>query len=108
MKMFGQKVITAYDKYIDNESLSVVVTLDSSKEYYNVYVITEKYKIDPLNCLKLQVPVESVKDPENYFDTSYMVERLMEYIIWDRFYEHGLAEVNLSINFIPHIGPDNE
>ena len=101
--LFGEKVITSHEEYIDNEQVQIFITIDANKEYYNVYTFNEKYKIDKLNSLCLQEPVEVITvDLQDHFTIGYMISKIMEYIIWDRFYKYGVAEISLSIDFDPH------
>lgn len=84
MRKFNKKVVALFERYIDNEQFEVIVLLDG--DYYNVHIISEKYKKDEMNTLQLQEPKENIDDIKKYFSDSYMIARLMDFFIWDRFY----------------------
>ena len=98
MTMFKEKVVAHFDRYICDEQVEVFVTLPAGSEYYNVYICNERYKTERLNSLYLQEPTKSVDNPEEYFDDAYMASRMMEYIIWDRFYDLGAPSVSVKIS----------
>lgn len=98
-QLFGEKVITSHEEFIDNEQIQVFVTLNKDKDYYNVYLFNELYKDGKLNSLDLQTPAEVIENPETYFNKGFMISRIMEYIIWDRFKKYGTATVSLNIDF---------
>lgn len=95
MQKYGKKVVSEYEKYLDNEQFKVIVTYDpeadSTKEtYYNIHVISERFKDDELNTLKLQEPKSAIENPKEYFNNARMIGYLMEHFIWDRFYNEGI------------------
>lgn len=90
---YNKKVITSYSKFIDGERFSVYVLDDN--EYYNIHVISESYKQDEMNTLKLQEPKESVN--LEYFTNARLITYLMEHFIWDRFYNE-FQENDLQIS----------
>lgn len=95
MKKYNKKVISYYSKVLDGENFEVYVLDD--KKYFNIHVISDKYKGDELNTLKLQEPKEDLlKEVKNldgwdkYFTKSKLIGYLLEHFIWDRFYSEGI------------------
>lgn len=92
-RKFNKKVIAQFEKRLDGENFEVFVLDDG--EYYNVHVISERFKSDELNTLKLQEPKEYVT--LEYFSQAQLIAYLMEHFIWDRFYGE-LQEKDLQIS----------
>jgi hypothetical protein len=108
---FNKLVIANYSKYLDGEQFEVIVVLDKyswdgkgysdePEGYYNVHVISERFKSDELNTLKLQEPVSCVPNPKEYFSLNYMIGTLMEHFIWDRFCDEGIVSASVIIHEI--------
>jgi len=101
MKKYGKKIITQYEKYFYNELYKIVVL--KNKDYYNVHIINDKFRDDEANTLHLQEPAEAIPNHEKYFDKKYLIARLMEFYIWDKFYDEGIVSTNVEIEEIePH------
>lgn len=91
---FGHKVIAHYEKALDGEEFVAVVT--DNGDYYNIHVISERYKADEMNTLKLQEPKDCVGI--EYFTKAKLASYIMEHFIWDRFYdEFGAAGIYVEI-----------
>jgi hypothetical protein len=99
MEKYGKKIIASYDKYLDNERFEVIVVDDN--DYYNIHVISEKYRDDELNTMKLQEPKDCIKDIK-YFDNAKLISYLMDHFIWDRFYDNGIFCGYTTIKFDSH------
>jgi len=97
---FNKKIVKRFTTVVCNESIKIFV-LDNG-DYYDIHRITDKYAKDELNTLHFQEPKINVLNPKTYFDKGYMVAQAMEYIIWDRFYDLGIATIDLKITFEPH------
>lgn len=107
MKMYGKNIVAEYEKYLDDENFRVVVTYDpeicsDGQTYYNIHVISERYKNDELNTLKLQEAKSYVKDEKEYFNNARLISYLMDHFIWDRFYNEGIFTGYTTIEFEPH------
>ena len=100
MEKYNKKVIASYQKYLDGENFEIFI-LDGGK-YYNVHVISEKYKKDEMNTLKLQEPKEYIKNAKEYFTNAKMIGYLMEHFIWDRFYDEGIFSGYIVSEFDEH------
>ena len=79
---YNKEIIKEYTKYLDNEEFKVYV-LDDEK-YFNIHVISDRFKDEELNTLQLQEPKESVN--KDYFSTQRLITYLMDFFMWDRFY----------------------
>lgn len=91
--MYNKEVIAKYEKFLDNEQFEVVVLEDNTSSddvYYNVHVISERFKNDELNTLKLQEPKSYIGNPTEYFNKARLIGYLMDHFIWDRFYDEGI------------------
>jgi len=97
MKKYNKKVIASYEKTLDNETFQVYVLDDNN--YYNIHVISERFKDDELNTLKLQEPKECIGNVSEYFDNSKMISYLLEHFIWDRFYSEGIFTGLVEVSF---------
>lgn len=97
MKKYNKNIIASYSKNLDNELFEVFV-LDSG-DCYNIHVISEKYKQDEMNTLKLQEPKEYIENIREYFDNARLIGYLLEHFIWDRFYSEGIFTGSIDISF---------
>lgn len=87
MKKYNKEIVTSYEKDIDGENFEVLVLDDG--DYYNVHVISERYRDDDeMNTLISQEPKECVN--KDYFTTQYLIGELMNYFIWDRVYGESM------------------
>ena len=101
MRKYNKEVVAKYEKYLDGEYFEVIVTNEDTysdgEKYYNVHILSEKYCKDELNTLFLQEPHSCIENPKEYFSKEYLVSRLMEHFIWDRFYDEGIARCSVDI-----------
>ena len=94
--LYNKKILFKKEVFLDNEEFIAVVLKDG--DYYNVHVVSDRYKKNELNTLKLQESAEHIKQSRNYFTDAYLVEKIMEHFIWDRFYsEFGAGQISVSI-----------
>lgn len=93
MQKYKKRVIAYFNRYLDNEYFKVYV-LDAG-DYYNVHIISEKFRDEELNTLQLQQPKDSIQNEKEYFNEAYMITQLMDFFIWDRFYNE-LMEKGLT------------
>jgi hypothetical protein len=90
---FDKEIIAEYSTTLDGEYFSVYVCHSKQKDYWDIHVISEKYKNDETNTLKLQEPKECVN--KEYFTEARLICYLMDHFIWDRFYSE-LQENDIS------------
>ena len=57
----------------------VLVTIEG--EYYNVFYLDERFKIEPMNNLREQIPLENKPDDWYY----YLRLRTIEYHLWYKY-----------------------
>ena len=96
MTKYKKKVIAHYEKTLGRADFEVYVLDDV--DYFNIHIISEKYRKDEMNTLKLQEPKEVVSNPTEYFDIKYMISRLMEHVLWDEFYDEGIISAEVIIH----------
>ena len=102
MKKYGKEVIANYEKIIGGELFECYVINEDrlcgdGNKYYNVHIISDGFKDDEMNTLKLQEPHNCIDNPKEYFNKKYMIARIMEHFIWDRFYDEGILNVGVEI-----------
>ena len=78
----NEKYVTAGDFKISNYNFVVFVTRE--KDYYNVYIIDDFFKKEPLNNLKEQIPVEVVP-VSNYFTEELLEKYAIEHYLWYKY-----------------------
>lgn len=66
-----------------NEEIKVLVTKE--KEYYNIYVIDSRFIKEPINCLKLQEPIEEINNPIEYFNEMRLEIYAIEHYLWAKY-----------------------
>ena len=83
----------AQEEFNYNGCLSVLITDEG--EYYNIYVIDEMFKKEPMNCLKLQEPKVDLKlkNEEEYFNKMRLEMWAIEHYLWTKYstYEKVLS-----------------
>ena len=99
-RIFNKTILAQQTEYIDNEKVSVFVA--KKDKYYNVYLVNEQYKTEELNSLDHQIPEEHISSIEKYFTKGFFIGVIMRYITWSRFYNYGVAEIELDVSFTPH------
>lgn len=79
----GEETVYNEDMSMGSNYLQVLVTKTRKKDsygekYFNVYLIDDKFKIEPLNNLNHQIP--TTHKPKNW--DMYLKERALEYFAW--------------------------
>lgn len=104
MKKYNKKVISHYQKFLDNENFEVFVLDD--KDYFNIHVISEHFKDEEMNTLKLQESkedikrnIKNIKSYSDYFTKEKLISYLLEHFIWDRFYNEGIFNGFVEVSF---------
>ena len=97
MEKYNKKVIAHYERFLDNENFEVFVLDD--KDYFNIHVISERFKDEEMNTLKLQEPKESIKSYSDYFTKEKLISYLLEHFIWNRFYDEGIFTGFVEVSF---------
>lgn len=82
---FDKRIVAQATFNLLRNDVNVFVLEDG--EYYNIHVEMEAYKNDELNTLQLQEPKDCVT-PETFTET-YMLERALEVVLWDRYYNNN-------------------
>jgi len=107
MKKYNKTVISYYEKFLDGENFEVYA-LDNGK-YIDIHVISERFKDDKLNTLKLQEPKQDLMNTcknlssyKDYFNKDRMIGFLLEHFIWDRFYNEGIFSGYVVSSFDKH------
>jgi len=98
MQKYKKEVVATFDRELDGEQFSVLVLDD--KDYYNIHVISERYKADEMNTLSQQISKESMS--KDSFTTAKLIGYLMEHFIWDRFYDLGMLSSSITIDIEEH------
>lgn len=95
---YGKEVISSFSKVVGGKYYEVFIV--EGDRYYNVHVINEAYMDDECNTLQSEIPQSSVPNPKEYFDTKFLLGRLMEEFIWSEFYELGIISSTVTIHEI--------
>lgn len=93
----GEKTITRHSFNLPMGLIEVLITLEKGKDnyvgedYYNIYIIDEHFKIEVLNCLKLQEPKEITNKPLEFFSEKYCEFKAIEHYLW---FKYGSGNVD--------------
>ena len=68
---------TVYLEFFDN----VLTLVTKEKDYFNLYIINQNFKVEPINNLWEQIPLENA--PENWH--FYLELRSIEHDLWHRY-----------------------
>lgn len=68
-------------------------TDSNGEDYYNLYVIDDNFKKEPMNCLKEQIPVE--EDKERLFSKLFLECEAIKHYLW---FKYSTNEECLSFN----------
>ena len=66
----------------NNEEYLVIITEQEKKDYINIYILNDKYKIDLLNCLYLQ---DEYIYKENYKKDRKIEKVAFDFYLWDKY-----------------------
>lgn len=83
----GEKTIKEDSFNLPSGCVQVLVTEQptdtNGEDYFNVYVIDEHFKREPINCLKQQIPKE--KDTAQMFTTAFLEMQAIEHYLWFKY-----------------------
>ena len=57
----------------------------NGENYFNIYVIDDRFKIEPSNCLQLQEPTEAIKEPKEYFNNLKLEIYAINHYLWNKY-----------------------
>lgn len=57
-------------------------TDSNGEDYFNIYIIDDFFKEEPLNCLFLQEPKENIKNPKEYFNKMRLEMWALQQYLW--------------------------
>ena len=57
----------------------------NGEEYFNIYIIDEHFRQEPLNCCRLQEPRECITDPHKYFSEKWAEFQAIEHYLWFKY-----------------------
>lgn len=66
----------------NNEAYFVIITEQEKKDYINIYILNDKYKIDLLNCLYMQ---DEYMYKENYKKDREIEKVAFNFYLWDKY-----------------------
>lgn len=79
---YNKRILKQHTEKIFGEYYTLYVLDDG--DYYNIHIVTNKYKDEELNTLRLQEPKQNVSF--NEFDELYIVKSILEFALWSKFY----------------------
>lgn len=79
---YNKKILKEHTENIFGKYYTLYI-LDN-KDYYNIHIVTDKYRDEELNTLKFQEPKQEVS--LNELDELYMTKSILEFALWDKFY----------------------
>lgn len=68
--------------HFNNEAYFVIITEQEKKEYINIYILNDKYKIDLFNCLYMQ---DEYIYKENYKKDRELEKVAFDFYLWDKY-----------------------
>lgn len=84
----GEKTINSFmfQYGMHQGNIKVLVTeqpKDSNgEEFFNIYILDDSFKIEPMNNLFLQEPKESIKNPTKYFNKMRLEMFALQHYLW--------------------------
>lgn len=79
---YNKRILKQHTEKIFGEYYTLYVLDDG--DYYNIHIVTNKYKDEELNTLRLQEPKQNVSF--NEFDELYIAKSILEFALWSKFY----------------------
>lgn len=79
---YGKKILKQDTESILGEYYTLYI-LDNGN-YYDIHIVTDKYKDEELNTLALQEPKQDISF--NKFDRLYIIKLILEFALWSEFY----------------------
>jgi hypothetical protein len=83
MKMkYNKRILKQHTERIFGKYYTLYILDD--KDYYNIHIVTDEYRDEEFNTLKLQEPKKDVS--LNELDELYMTKLILEFALWSKFY----------------------
>lgn len=84
-----------YDKTfnIDHKDFNIVITQE--KEYYNIYILCDFFKKEPLNTLQEQIPITEINEDE-ITNELFLNIKVIEFYLW---FKYGNPSENEVLSF---------
>ena len=96
---YNKRILKQHTENIFGEYYTLYVLDD--KDYYNIYIVTDKYRDEELNTLQLQEPKQNVSF--NEFNELYITKLILEFALWSKFYGYDNKvyqfEIKSAIDF---------
>lgn len=96
---YNKRILKQHTENVFGEYYTLYVLDDG--DYYNIHIVTNKYKDEELNTLQLQETKQDVSS--NKFNELYMTELILEFALWSKFYGYDNKvyqfEVKSAIDF---------
>ena len=96
---YNKRILKQYTENIFGEYYTLYVLDDG--DYYNIHIVTDRYKDEELNTLQFQDPKQDVSFDK--FDELYITKLILEFALWSRFYGYDNKvyqfEIKSAIDF---------
>jgi len=89
--VYNEKTIVEHSFNSNMGFIKVLITQEKNKEdnYFNVYIIDDHFKREPINCLRMQEPktviLKKFKNPLKYFDEKKCEIIALEHYLWYKY-----------------------
>ena len=93
-ELYGKEILKHYSFTFQGRLYTVYVLNDD--KYYNIHIISKRYKEDELNTLCLQEPKDSVSIDS--FTDIKMACLGLEFALWDEFYGYDKKLYSFSVD----------
>ena len=96
---YNKRILKQYTENVFGEYYTLYVLDD--KDYYNIHIVTDKFRDEELNTLQRQEPKQYVSF--NKFNELYITKLILEFALWSRFYGYDNKvyqfEIKSAIDF---------
>lgn len=79
---YNKRILTQHTENVFGDYYTLYV-LDAG-DYYNIHIVTDKYKDKEFNTLLFQDPKQNVS--LNKFDRLHITKLILEFALWSKFY----------------------
>ena len=79
---YNKRILKQYTENVFGGYYTLYVLDD--KNYYNIHIVTDKFRDEELNTLQLQEPKQYVSF--NKFNELYITKLILEFALWSKFY----------------------
>ena len=79
---YNKRILKQHTENIFGEYYTLYILDD--KDYYNIHIVTDRYRDEELNTLQLQEPKQGISF--NEFDELYITKLILEFALWAKFY----------------------